>query len=130
MVGSDLDGYTRVVKQSPHTCLILLASAAFLLHGSLAPAADEMLPSAKRVLFLGDSITHSGQYVDAIEAYFVTRFPRRQIEFLNLGLPSETVAGLSGRVMRAANSRGRISMNGWRVYWKRSNPKPSSPVTG
>ncbi len=54
-----------------------------------------MLPGAKRVLVLGDSITHSAQYVDFVEAYFVTRFPGRQIEFLNLGLPSETVSGLS-----------------------------------
>ena len=54
-----------------------------------------MLPGAKRVLFLGDSITYAGQYVELIEAYFVTRFPGRPIEFLNLGLPSETVSGLS-----------------------------------
>ena len=53
------------------------------------------LPGAHRVIFLGDSITHSGQYVDSIEAWFVTRFPERPIEFLNLGLPSETVSGLS-----------------------------------
>ena len=33
--------------------------------------------------------------MDLIDAYFVTRFPRRKIEFLNLGLPSETVSGLS-----------------------------------
>ena len=58
-------------------------------------AADQLLPGAKRVLFLGDSITYSGEYVDFIEAYFATRFPKRQIEFLNLGLPSETVSGLS-----------------------------------
>ena len=56
---------------------------------------DQMLSGATRVLFLGDSITHSGQYVEFVEAYFVTRFPGRRIEFLNLGLPSETVSGLS-----------------------------------
>ncbi len=58
-------------------------------------AADVLLPGARRVLVLGDSITHSGQYVDSMAAYFVTRFPDRQIEFLNVGLPSETVSGLS-----------------------------------
>src|SRR4029077_565474 len=35
------------------------------------------------------------QYIESIEAYFVTRLPGRHIEFLNLGLPSETVSGLS-----------------------------------
>ena len=48
-----------------------------------------------RIVFLGDSITYSGQFVEFIEAYFVTRFSERRIEFLNLGLPSETVSGLS-----------------------------------
>jgi lysophospholipase L1-like esterase len=60
-----------------------------------APHNGALLPSAKRVLCLGDSITYSGQYVEFVEAYFVTRCPDRQIEFLNLGLPSETVSGLS-----------------------------------
>jgi len=62
-----------------------------------APHADNdgILPEARRVLFLGDSITYSGQFVEFIEAYVVTRFPDREIEFLNLGLPSETVSGLS-----------------------------------
>jgi len=49
----------------------------------------------RRVLFLGDSITYGGAYVSDIEAYFITRYPDRQIEFINVGLPSETVSGLS-----------------------------------
>ena len=49
----------------------------------------------KRVIFLGDSITYSGGYVALVEAYFVTRYPGRTIEFINVGLPSETVSGLT-----------------------------------
>lgn len=60
-----------------------------------ARAAGALLPGAERILFLGDSITHAGHYVEFIETYFVTRFPERPLEFLNLGLPSETVSGLS-----------------------------------
>jgi len=52
-------------------------------------------PKVKRVIFLGDSITYSGEYVRLVEAYFVTRYPCRDIEFINVGLPSETVSGLS-----------------------------------
>jgi lysophospholipase L1-like esterase len=48
-----------------------------------------------RVLFLGDSITYDGKYVSDIEAYFVTHSPERECEFINVGLPSETVSGLS-----------------------------------
>src|SRR5688572_2414583 len=62
-----------------------------------APAAKvASLPSGvQRVVFLGDSITHAGGYVSALEAYFLTRHPQRRVEFINLGLPSETVSGLS-----------------------------------
>jgi len=49
----------------------------------------------KRVLFLGNSITYSGAYVTNIEAYFVTHYHDLSIEFINVGLPSETVSGLS-----------------------------------
>ena len=71
-----------------------------LLASQFAPAvraADSatMFAGVKRVVFLGDSITYSGAYVETIEAYVVTRFPERDVEFINVGLPSETVSGLS-----------------------------------
>src|SRR5262249_37666348 len=53
------------------------------------------LQNIHRIVFLGDSITYAGGYVDDIEAYYVTRFPHRHFEFINVGLSSETVAGLS-----------------------------------
>jgi len=66
-----------------------------VLQAAESPASLAKLQNIHRVVFLGDSITYSGQYVEFIEAYFATRFPKRRIEFLNLGLPSETVSGLS-----------------------------------
>ena len=54
-----------------------------------------ILKGIKRVVFLGDSITYSGQYIDYIEAVLVTRFPNQHYELIDLGLPSETVSGLS-----------------------------------
>lgn len=51
--------------------------------------------NVKRVLFLGDSITYAGQYSAYVETYFITRYPDSKIEFINVGLPSETVSGLS-----------------------------------
>lgn len=61
---------------------------------ALALTADP-LPNAKRVLILGDSITATGQYTRYLEGYYATRYPDRAIEFINLGLPSETISGLS-----------------------------------
>jgi lysophospholipase L1-like esterase len=61
-----------------------------------ASAADKPLfGNARRVVFLGDSITYAGQYVEFIEAYMRTRDPKSTVEIINLGLPSETVSGLS-----------------------------------
>lgn len=74
-------------------CLLalLLALASILpLRG-----ADDFLPGVKRIVFLGDSITYGGQYVDDFELYLFTRFPERKFEVINAGLPSETVSGLS-----------------------------------
>lgn len=53
------------------------------------------LPEAKRILFLGDSITYGGTYVQIIEAALVAEHPEKHYEVLNLGLSSETVSGLS-----------------------------------
>src|SRR5438552_2439213 len=83
--GQPCAGYAARVKLFHHFYFVPLVCAVLQTRG-----AEEMLPGAKRVLFLGDSITYSGQYVEIIEAYFATRFPDRPIEFLNLGLPSET----------------------------------------
>lgn len=52
-------------------------------------------PKVHTVLFLGNSITYAGQYVTDLEAYYLSRHPDRQLEFINVGLPSETVSGLS-----------------------------------
>ncbi|GAB3997334.1 hypothetical protein GCM10028807_42250 [Spirosoma daeguense] len=51
--------------------------------------------NVKRVLFLGNSITYAGRYVTAIETYYVAHYPNQSVEFINVGLPSETVSGLS-----------------------------------
>ena len=59
------------------------------------PDALAKLQNVHRIVFLGDSITYAGEYVDDVEAYYVTRFPDMHLEFINLGLSSETVSGLS-----------------------------------
>jgi lysophospholipase L1-like esterase len=77
--------------------MLRLPFAAFcaLLFAVVNASASDFLPGAKRVLFLGDSITYSGQYVDRFETFVFTQYPERKLEILNCGLPSETVSGLS-----------------------------------
>ena len=47
------------------------------------------------ILFLGDSITYSGQYVDDISMLLRNFTGDGEFEVLNLGLPSETLSGLT-----------------------------------
>ncbi len=73
----------------------LLAAGSLARGAELTPAVATLPATVRRVVVLGDSITYAGGYVNAIATYFATRQPGRAIEFLNVGLPSETVSGLS-----------------------------------
>lgn len=70
-----------------------------LLLSLLIPAAAGEEPSfpltAKRILFLGDSITNSGYYVADIECQLRLQGLDAVPEMINLGLSSETCTGLS-----------------------------------
>jgi lysophospholipase L1-like esterase len=59
-----------------------------------AEPGPDALTKAKRVLILGDSITYGGGYVVDFECWVATR-PGPKPEIINMGLPSETVSGLS-----------------------------------
>ncbi|MGV3639177.1 MAG: SGNH/GDSL hydrolase family protein [Adhaeribacter sp.] len=62
---------------------------------SLPGRAQAISPKTHTVLFLGNSITYAGQYINDLEAWYASRHPGHHLEFINLGLPSETVSGLS-----------------------------------
>jgi lysophospholipase L1-like esterase len=55
----------------------------------------ELLANSKRVMFLGDSITASGQYIGYFDAWLVTELKDKAPRLIDCGLPSETVSGLS-----------------------------------
>src|ERR1044072_2610468 len=75
----------------PRLLALLLATVAVL----PLRDADDFLPGVQRIVFLGDSITYSGEYVDNFELFLFCRDPQRKFEVINAGLPSETVSGLS-----------------------------------
>jgi lysophospholipase L1-like esterase/pimeloyl-ACP methyl ester carboxylesterase len=60
--------------------------------GSLSGAEP---PREQRIVFLGDSITQSGRYIEIIDAALVAQFPDAVKTMIPLGLASETVSGLS-----------------------------------
>ncbi|MDQ6813524.1 MAG: G-D-S-L family lipolytic protein, partial [Bacteroidota bacterium] len=57
--------------------------------------AQPLAAGVKRILFLGNSITWAGNYVNDVEAFIRVQHPVRELEFINAGLSSETVSGLS-----------------------------------
>jgi lysophospholipase L1-like esterase len=71
------------------TLLILLACASAL-HADLLP-----LKTGQKIVFLGDSITQGGTWVEYVDFIFRTRFPDAKVEVIPLGLSSETVCGLT-----------------------------------
>src|SRR5215469_8339181 len=87
------------LRQTGSFALPLLVFALLCLCSFTSTAADTnalaKFQGVHRIVFLGDSITFAGGYADNVEAYYVTRFPDQHFEFINLGLSSETVSGLS-----------------------------------
>lgn len=55
----------------------------------------DLLFKAKRVVFLGDSITNSGEYIAFFDAWLQSQNISSLPEVINIGLSSETVSGLS-----------------------------------
>lgn len=73
-------------------CKVVLAFS-FLLASSVH--AQNIGSKVKRIVFLGNSITWQANYVNDVIAYLTVRYPGRHFDFINVGLPSETVSGLS-----------------------------------
>ena len=76
------------------SCYSKVLPAFFLLLSSTLHA-QRIDPKVKRVVFLGNSITWQANYVNDVIAYLTATYPDRRFDFINVGLPSETVSGLS-----------------------------------
>jgi lysophospholipase L1-like esterase len=58
-----------------------------------APGGPEMFKDGDTVCFIGDSITHGGRYHSYIALYYATRFPEREIRYVNCGISGDSAAG-------------------------------------
>lgn len=74
------------------SCLLILALSLTFAAGSAWSAGP---PKEKRIVFLGDSITQAGGYMEIIDAALIAGDPGTRYEIIPLGLSSETVSGLS-----------------------------------
>ena len=55
----------------------------------------QLVRQAERIVFLGDSITYGGKYVVYFDVWLAAQRPENPATVINVGLPSETVSGLS-----------------------------------
>jgi len=76
----------RAIRNGLLITLILLQQSSF---------SQDLSGNIKKIVFLGNSITWAGMYVNNVEAYLRVMYPGREFEFINVGLSSETLSGLS-----------------------------------
>jgi lysophospholipase L1-like esterase len=82
------------MKQIPCCKFYRIILAVLLLLASSVQA-QKIDPKVKRIVFLGNSITWQANYINDVIAYLTVHYPGRHFDFINVGLPSETVSGLS-----------------------------------
>lgn len=63
-----------------------------------AAAAAPPFADGEVVALVGDSITHSGRWHLYIADFYATRFPGRQVRFLNCGISGDTAGGVLARL--------------------------------
>jgi lysophospholipase L1-like esterase len=61
----------------------------------IASASEKLLEGGKTILILGDSITQTGDYITAFDAWLVKKYHDKRFTVINAGVASETISGLS-----------------------------------
>ena len=59
---------------------------------------DYTFSDGDRVVMIGDSITHQSLYVKYLEHFYQTRYPDREISFINAGISGDSTAGIISRI--------------------------------
>lgn len=83
------------------TTRLLGSFLALLLSASLPsaePTAAPVFADGDVVALVGDSITHNGKWHGYVATYYATRFPGRDIRFLNAGISGDTASGALNRL--------------------------------
>lgn len=70
-----------------------VVTVAFMFAVTAVAAQFETFKDGDTVCFVGDSITHGGGYPAYIMEYYVTRFPKAKINFLNKGISGDSAHG-------------------------------------
>ena len=80
--------------------LVGLLLAALPVLGQAADPAPITLRDREVIVFYGDSITEFNQWTAVVEAFFITRFPDKDLSIYNYGWAGENTYGGEGRFVR------------------------------
>jgi lysophospholipase L1-like esterase len=80
------------------TCWMLLTSLLLLVLNLHAQENKLILKNGDRVAFIGNSITHSGEFHPDIFLYYATRFPNEKIYFYNCGVSGDAANEILARM--------------------------------
>lgn len=78
--------------------LLSLLLVATLSVAASEPQKSPLLRDGDKVNFVGNSITHGGNYNNYIMRYYITRYPKMKVDFFNLGVSGDTADGLVRRM--------------------------------
>jgi lysophospholipase L1-like esterase len=80
--------------RSIYTAVFLTFS--FLFFG-FAQTSSPFFKNGDVICFLGDSITHGGQYHEFLQLFYATRYPNLKLTFHNCGISGDNAAGMIDR---------------------------------
>lgn len=75
-----------------------LAISCLLIQGVLNGQNTPFFKTGDRICFVGNSITHSGEFHHNILLYYTTRFPKRPVTFYNCGISGDITSGVLKRI--------------------------------
>ena len=77
-----------------HTAIIIILSSLSLVFGQ---SHKPFFKDGDTICFLGDSITHGGQYHEFLQFFYATRYPELNLSFHNCGISGDNAAGMIER---------------------------------
>ncbi|GEM_PF-583658 len=77
---------------------LVIASLLLSLFGFAQNGKTLLFKDGDRVCFVGNSITHGGEFHSDIFLYYATRFPKEKISFFNCGISGDVAGGILSRM--------------------------------
>ena len=77
-----------------HIAIIIILSSFSLVFGQ---SHKPFFKDGDTICFLGDSITHGGQYHEFLQLFYATRYPELNLSFHNCGISGDNASGMLAR---------------------------------